>query len=269
MTSSSFARPPLADLASLARHGDLLLNWTLREIKVRYKQSYLGIAWAVLQPLSATIILTLVFSRFLNVPTDGVPHVLFYYTAMLPWALLASALSFGVTSLVNNMHLVKTIAFPREILPLATILVSLVDFFVASVIFVLLAAAYHVPFGTTWLWVPLILLIQLFLMTGMVLYTAAMTVFYRDLRFVVPLGLQLWMYLSPVIYPLSVVPESLRFWYGLNPMAGVIDSYRRVTLLGQPPDAYFLSVAAVVSSIVLFGAYRSFKRAEPDFADLI
>jgi lipopolysaccharide transport system permease protein len=269
MTSSSIARPPHADPASLFRHGELLLNWTLREIKVRYKQSYLGIAWAVLQPLSATIILTLVFSRFLDVPTDGVPHVLFYYTAMLPWALLASALSFGVTSLVNNMHLVKTIAFPREILPLATILVSLVDFFVASVIFVFLAAAYHVPFGATWLWVPLILLIQLILMTGVVLYTSAVTVFYRDLRFVVPLGLQLWMYLSPVIYPLSLVPNGLRPWYGLNPMAGVIDSYRRVILLGQPPDTFYLSVAAVVSCLLLFAAYRSFKRVEPDFADLI
>lgn len=269
MNSSSLAHPQLADLVSLVRHRNLLLNWTLREIKVRYKQSYLGIAWAVLQPLSATIILTLIFSRFLEVPTDGVPHVLFYYTAMLPWALLASALSFGVTSLVNNMHLVKTIAFPREILPLATVLVSLVDFFVASLIFVVLAAAYHVPVGTTWLWMPLILLIQLVLMTGIVLYTSAVTVFYRDLRFVVPLGLQLWMYLSPVIYPLSLVPESLRPWYGLNPMAGVIDSYRRVALRGQPPDAFSLSVAAVVSCLVLFGAYRSFKRAEPDFADLI
>jgi lipopolysaccharide transport system permease protein len=269
MISPSLARPPLADLASLLRHGDLLLSWTLREIKVRYKQSYLGIAWAVLQPLSATVILTLVFSRFLEVPTDGVPHVLFYYTAMLPWALLASALSFGVTSLVNNMHLVKTIAFPREILPLATILVSLVDFLVASVIFILLAAVYHVSVGATWLWIPIILLIQLFLMTGVVLYTSAVTVFYRDLRFVVPLGLQLWMYLSPVIYPISLVPDGLRPWYELNPMAGIIDSYRRVTLLGQPPELFSLSVAAAVSCLVLFGAYRSFKRVEPDFADLI
>jgi homopolymeric O-antigen transport system permease protein len=259
----------LENLSSLLQHGDLLFTWTVREIKVRYKQSYLGISWAILQPLSATIILTLVFSRFLDVPTDGLPHVLFYYAAMLPWTLLASSLSFGVTSLVNNMHLVKTIAFPREILPLATILVSLVDFFVASLIFFLLAAAYHVPIGTAWLWVPLILLIQLVLTAGIVLYTSALTVFYRDLRFVVPLGLQLWMYLSPVIYPVSLVPAGLRFWYMLNPMAGVIDSFRRVTLLGQPPDAFALSVAAVVSSLLLFGAYRSFKRVEPDFADLI
>lgn len=269
MTSSSPAPPPFADLASLVRHRELLFSWTLREIKVRYKQSYLGIAWAVLQPLSATIILTLVFSRFLRVPTDGIPHVLFYYSAMLPWALLASALSFGVTSLVNNMHLVKTISFPREILPLATILVSLVDFLVASVIFVCLAAAYDTPLGAAWLWVPLVLLVQLTLMAGAVLYASAVTVFYRDLRFVVPLGLQLWMYVSPVIYPVSLVPDALRPWYMLNPMAGVIDSYRRVTLLGQAPDAFALSAAALVSSLLLFGAYRSFKRVEPEFADLI
>jgi homopolymeric O-antigen transport system permease protein len=269
MTRAPADRPLLENVLSLARHADLLSSWTLREIKVRYKQSFLGIAWAVLQPLSATIILTLVFSHVLHVPTGGVPHPLFYYAAMLPWTMLATAVSFGATSLVNNIHLVKTIAFPREILPLATVLVSLVDFFVAAVIFVALAAGYGMPLGSTWLWVPAILLVQIVLAAAAVLYTSALTVFYRDVRFVVPLGLQLWMYVSPVIYPVDLVPGGLRRWYMLNPMAGVIDSYRRVTLLGQPPEPFALLAAAVVSAAFFAAAYRYFKRAEADFADLI
>lgn len=269
MTPPPADRSLLANAAVLLRHRDLLLNWTLREIRVRYKQSFLGIAWAVLQPLSATIILTLVFSYFLHVPTGGVPQPLFYYAAMLPWTLLAGAVSFGVTSLVNNIHLVKTIAFPREILPLATLLVSLVDFLVAALIFVAMAAAYRVPMGSTWLWVPGLLLVQLVLTAGVVLYASAVTVFYRDVRFVVPLALQLWMYLSPVIYPIALVPDGWRRWYMLNPMAGLIDSYRSVTLLGRAPDAFPLVAAALTSSALFVFAYRYFKRVEADFADLI
>ena len=259
----------LSGVRELLSHRDLLVNWTVRNIKVRYKQSFLGAAWAVLQPLSSTLVFTLIFSQFLRVPTDGIPYPIFVYSALLPWTFFATAVSFGVTSLIGNMNLVTKVYFPREILPLAAILASLVDFLIASLIFVGMMIFYRVPLSPSFVTVPLILLIQLTLVTGIVLLTSALAVFYRDIRFVVPLGLQIWMYLTPVIYPLSLVPERFRSLYMLNPMAGVIDSYRRVILQGEWPHMTYLLPAAGVSVLLLMGAYSYFKRAEGVFADII
>jgi lipopolysaccharide transport system permease protein len=259
----------LIEIRELLSHRDLLVTWTIRNVKVRYKQSFLGAAWAILQPLSATIIFTIIFSLFVRVPTDGIPYPIFYYSALLPWTFFAAAVSNGVSSLLSNMNLVTKIYFPREILPLAAILSSLVDFVIASLIFVGMMILYQVPVSLSFVFIPLILLVQLTLTLGIVLVTSAMSVFYRDIRFVVPLGLQLWMYLTPIIYPLSTVPERFRSLYMLNPMAGVVDSYRRVILRGEWPQMTFLLLAAAVSIVLLVGAYRYFKRAEKVFADLI
>jgi lipopolysaccharide transport system permease protein len=259
----------LIGIKELVSHRDLLVTWTMRNIKVRYKQSFLGAAWSILQPLSATVILTLIFSRFLRVPTDGIPYPIFYYSALLPWTFLATAVSSGVTSLVSNMNLVTKIYFPREILPLAAILASLVDFLIASLIFVGMIILYQIPSSPSFVTVPLILLIQLTLVTGIVLFTSALTVSYRDIRFVVPVGLQLWMYMTPIIYPLSMVPERFRSLYMLNPMAGVIDAYRRVILQGEWPQMNYLLLGAAVSVALLIVAYYYFKRAEAVFADII
>jgi lipopolysaccharide transport system permease protein len=259
----------LIGIKELVSHRDLLVNWTMRNIKVRYKQSLLGAAWSILQPLSATVILTLIFSRFVRVPTNGIPYPIFYYSALLPWTFFAAAVSSGVTSLVSNMNLVTKIYFPREILPLAAILASLVDFLIASLIFVGMIIFYQIPLSSSFVTVPLILLIQLTLVTGIVLFTSALTVFYRDIRFVVPLGLQLWMYMTPIIYPLSMVPERFRSLYMLNPMAGVIDAYRRVILQGEWPQMNYLLLGAAVSIALLIVAYYYFKRAEAVFADVI
>lgn len=259
----------LIGIKELVSHRDLLVTWTMRNIKVRYKQSFLGAAWSILQPLSATVILTLIFSRFLRVPTDGIPYPIFYYSALLPWTFLATAVSSGVTSLVSNMNLVTKIYFPREILPLAAILASLVDFLIASLIFVGMIILYQIPSSPSFVTVPLILLIQLTLVTGIVLFTSALTVSYRDIRFVVPVGLQLWMYMTPIIYPLSMVPERFRSLYMLNPMAGVIDAYRRVILQGEWPQMNYLLLGAAVSIALLIVAYYYFKRAEAVFADII
>lgn len=259
----------LIEVKALFSHRDLLVSWTIRDIKVRYKQSFLGAAWAILQPLSATLIFTLIFSRFVRVSTDGIPYPIFYYAALLPWTFCSTAISLGVTSLVNNMNLVTKIYFPREILPLATILASLVDFMIASLIFVGMLIFYGIPLKPSFVTLPLVLFVQLALVTGVVLLASTLTVFYRDIRFVVPLGLQLWMYLTPIIYPLSMVPERFRSLYMLNPMAGVIDSYRRVILQGEWPQMSYLLLAAAVSIVLLLGAYSFFKRAEGVFADII
>jgi len=258
-----------ANIQELIRYRELLWIWVIRNIKVRYKQSLLGVAWAILQPLSATIIMTIVFSRFIRVSTDGIPHPIFYYSAMLPWTLSASSISFGTSCLVSNMNLVTKIYFPREILPASAVLASFVDFLIAAVIFVGMMIFYRVPVGLSWIWAPAILLIQILLTLGIVLFASALNVFYRDIRFVVPLGMQLWMYLTPIIYPLSQVPERFRSLYMLNPMAGLIDSYRRIILQAQWPNVTYLSTAAVISVILFLLAYIYFKRAEAVFADLI
>ena len=259
----------LSYIKELLRYRELLWSWVVRNIKVRYKQSLLGIAWAILQPLSATIIMVVVFSRFVHVSTDGVPHPIFYYSALLPWTFSATSITFGTGCLVSNMNLVTKIYFPREILPISAVLASFVDFLIATVIFVAMLVFYRVPVSPSWAWVPAILLIQILLTIGIVLLASALNVFYRDIRFVVPLGMQLWMYLTPVIYPLSMVPERFRALYMLNPMAGLIDSYRRVVLYAQQPNVTYLLMALVISVFVFLVAYMYFKRTEVVFADII
>jgi lipopolysaccharide transport system permease protein len=256
-------------LRELAQYRDLLVNWTIREIKVRYKQSLLGAAWAILQPLAATIVFSIIFSTFVRIPTDGIPYPIFYYSALLPWTFFATSISTGVSSLINNMNLVTKIYYPREIMPLAAILASLFDFLIASLIFIVMMFFYQVPVSLSFLFIPLILLIQFILTLGIVLLGSAIIVFYRDIRFIVPLVIQIWMYLSPIIYPLSRVPERFRFLYMLNPMAAVIDSYRRVILQGEWPQINFLLLAAVLSIVLLVGVYFYFKRSETVFADII
>ncbi|NIV33022.1 MAG: ABC transporter permease, partial [Anaerolineae bacterium] len=226
-----------AYLTELIRARELLFTWTMRDFKVRYSQSILGAAWAILQPLSLMTIYSIIFSVFIKVPTDGdIPYPVFVYAAVLPWSFFANSLNFAIPSLVNNMNLVSKIYFPRETLPLSAIIVSFIDFLFGISVFVLLMLVYRIPVGPTVLLAPLILLIQMILTFGISLVGSAVNVFYRDIRFVIPLALQIWMYLSPIFYSVNVVPERFRPIYLLNPMATLIDSYRRVVLLNQPPN---------------------------------
>lgn len=256
-------------LRNLYQFRDLLWLWTLREVQVRYKQSLLGVAWAILQPLGLTVVFTMVFSRLVRVDTGGVPYPVFVYAALVPWTLLATSLSFGIPSLVNNMNLVTKIYFPREILPLANIGAALLDFGIAAVIFVGMLLIYRVWPGPQAVWVLLLLVIQCVLMMGVTLLGAAVIVFFRDMRFVVPLALQVWMYVTPVIYPAELVPNRFQVYYFLNPMAGIIDGYRRVLTMAEPPQWPYVGLAAVVSLLIFLGGYAVFKRTEPIFADLI
>jgi len=259
----------LSHTKELYDHRDLLRMWTLREIKIRYKQSVLGAAWAILQPLVLMLMFTAVFSVIARVPSDGIPYPVFSYTALLPWTFFSTSISFAVPSLVGNMKLVTNIYFPREVLPLASVIAAFVDFSVASTVFLLLMVFYRVPLHLTLLWVPLLVATQIALILGVVLFASTLIVWYRDIRFVVPLAVQLWMYASPIIYPVSLVPERWRALYMLNPMAGLIESYRRTILHGQPPQALYLGWAALVAVALLLLGYRYFKRSEARFADEI
>ncbi len=251
------------------RARELLMMWTLRDVKVRYKQSVVGIGWAVLQPLSLMLIFTLVFSFIVSVPTGDIPYPLFSYTAVLPWTFFATSIAMGVPSLVSNMNLVTKVRMPREILPMATVLASLVDFAIASLVFVGMIIFYRVSLHWTALWVFPLLGIQIILTVGVVLLGSSLNVLYRDIRFIVPLATQLWMYASPVIYPVDLVPEQLLPIYYLNPMAGIIEGYRLAILEGLPPNLPAVGLSLVVSTVILVLGYRTFKRLEPVFADLI
>ena len=261
----------IAHVQNLFQFRELIGMWAFREIRVRYKQSLLGAAWAVLQPLALMLMFTFVFFRIARIPTDQ-PYPIFSYTALLPWTLFATSISFGVNSLINNMNLVTKTYFPREVLPLGVIGAALFDFLIASSIFVLLMIYYKVPITIHFLWIPVFLVIQIFLMLGIILIGSALTVFYRDVRFIVPLGLQLWMYATPIIYPLKLVEDNLpqfRTLYALNPMVGIVESYRDVILEGVPPNFSDLGLAAAVSIILFIVAYIIFKRLEVLFNDLI
>jgi lipopolysaccharide transport system permease protein len=243
--------------------------WVGREVRVRYKQSLLGVAWAIVQPLFLMLMFTLVFSALVHVPTGGIPYPLFSYAAVLPWVFFASSVNFGTPSLLANMSLVTKAHFPREILPIGAVGASLLDYLVASVLFVVLMAAYAVPLTWTMIWFPFLIVLQIILTLAITLLGASLTVFYHDVRFVVPLALQLWFYATPIIYPLSLVPEKLRPFYMLNPMVTIIDSYRRVLLMGTPPDLIALAGVSALAVVLLIVAYSVFKRLETSFADVI
>ena len=269
MWSRSVGRGAGIESGNCWNAGNLLWMWTWRIVRARYQQSILGGLWAILQPAATVAVFSIVFTRFIHVDTGGVPYVLFSFTTLVPWTLLSTSLTDMVNCLVDNMNLVTKVYFPREILPLAALSARLLDFAIASGVLLIMMAFYAVPFFTSaWLYLPLLVAIQGALIIGLGLAGSALNVFFRDIKHLVALGLQIWLYASPVIYPAAVVPERLRTLYFLNPMAGICEGYRRVLLFGKPPDWTIVISACFALSFAGIG-YWFFKRAEASFADLI
>ena len=258
----------IQNIEELYRFRGLLWVWALREIRVRYKQSILGGIWAILQPFLTMLIFTLIFGVIIKVPTDGIPYPVFFYSALLPWTFFSSSISFAVPSLTNNINLVTKIYFPREIFPIGSIIAAFMDFIVAFIFFLVLLIIYQVPIRSSIIYFPVLLAMQILLTLGISFLGAALIVSYRDIRFIVPLGLQLWMYITPVVYPLSLVPEHLRLFYMLNPMAGIIDGYRSI-LLGKMPQWEYLALETVIIVALFTFGYIYFKNKEASFADII
>lgn len=256
-------------LKNLYHARELLQAWTWRIVRVRYQQSLLGGLWAIVQPLATVAIFSIVFTRFVRIDTGGVPYVLFSFATVAPWSLFSGAFSDCVVSLVQNMNLVTKIYFPREVLPIAAMLARLVDFGIAFALLVILMLYFQAPFaGAIWLYLPVLIVIQLALALGLGLIGAALNVFYRDVSHIIPLGLQIWMYASPIIYPVSMVPADWRPFYYLNPMVGVVESYRAILLYGSAPNPDLVYSAAVAISMLVLG-YWFFKRVELQFADVV
>jgi lipopolysaccharide transport system permease protein len=257
------------NLRELWSYRELIYFLIWRDIKVRYKQTVLGAAWAVLQPLVTMVVFTVVFRKFANVPSDGLPYPIFAYTALLPWQLFAGAVTRSSTGLVGQANLIRKIYFPRLIVPISGTVSGLVDFAVAFVILLGLMVWYGI--APTWgmLAMPIFLLLALATALAIGLWLSPLNVRYRDVGHTVPFVVQLWMFASPVAYPVSLVPEQWRLLYSLNPLAGVIEGFRWALLGKESPDFMVIAVSSAVVLLLLVSGLVYFKRMERPFVDVI
>jgi len=256
------------DLQEIWHYRELLYFLVWREVKVRYKQAALGVAWAVVQPLTTMLIFTAVFGNFAKIPSDGLPYPVFAYAALLPWSYFAEAISRSGVSVVSDTNLIRKVYFPRLILPLASVMTPVVDFCVSFLILLCLMAWYHVI--PTWgvILLPFFLLLALLTALSVGLWLSALNVRYRDVRFIIPFLVQIWMYASPVVYPVSLVPERWRIVFNLNPMVGVIEGFRWALLGKASPDFQAITVSVIGVLVLLIGGLLFFKRMESTFADV-
>ncbi|HYN84262.1 MAG TPA: ABC transporter permease [Pyrinomonadaceae bacterium] len=255
------------DLRDLWRFRELLYFLTWRDIKVRYKQTVMGASWAIIQPLVMMLVFA-VFFGLLRIPTDHTPHLLFFYCGLLPWTFFANAVTQSSVSLVTNSNLITKVYFPRVLIPAATIGACLVDLAVASVILFGLMLYYGFAPGVNLLMLPALVLLTLLLALGLGTWLAALMVKYRDVRHVLPFVFQVWFFLTPIIYPASVVPERWRWVLHLNPMAGVVEGVR-ASVTGRPFDWGALAFSAAATAAVLACSVYAFNRLERSFADVI
>jgi lipopolysaccharide transport system permease protein len=258
-----------AHLRRLSEYGDLLRTLSIHRINVRYRQTLLGVAWAVLQPLLMMVIFAIVFSRLAGISSEGAPYALFAYVALLPWTFFGTAVTSATGSLVSHTQLITKVYFPREILPLTYIIAGLFDFALGLVALAVLMAWFQAPATTAILYLPLLVGLLAAFALAVSLVLSALQVRWRDVGVAMPVLVQVWMFVSPVIYPLGVVPEAWRPLYLLNPIAGIINSFRDVLLRGQAPDPVPLGYAIVVTALALPLAYQVFKRAEATMADIV
>ena len=258
-----------AHLRRLAEYPDLVRTLSAHRISVRYRQTLLGVSWAVLQPLLMMTIFAIVFSRLAGIPSEGAPYPLFAFVALLPWTFFSTSLTSGTGSLVNHTQLITKVYFPREILPFTYVVAALFDFTIGLGVLALLMVWFEAPFTVAILYVvPLVVLLAAWSLAVALVLSAAQ-VRWRDVGVAMPVLVQVWMFVSPVIYPLGVVPDGWRPLYLLNPMAGIINSFRDVLLRGQAPDPTPLLYAVVVTACALLLAYLAFKRTEATMADVI
>jgi lipopolysaccharide transport system permease protein len=240
----------------------------LRDIKLRYKQTLLGAAWAIIQPLCAMLLFTLVFGRLARLPSDNIPYPLFAYAGLVPWTFFANAITNAGNSLVGSTSLVTKVYFPRVIIPAAPVLAGLVDLAIALLLLVPLLFYYQITLTWNLLFLPLFICLGALLAFGVGMLLAALNVKYRDVRYALPFLVQLWLFASPVIYPLSLMPAKWKWILTLNPMTGIIDGVRS-SLFARPFDWAAIGAALVVTFVIVGFAAYFFQRVEDDFADVI
>jgi lipopolysaccharide transport system permease protein len=265
-------RPPtgwrLLDVKELWVYRELLYVLTMRDVKVRYKQTVLGFAWAVIQPVMMMVVFSIFFGRLAQMPSDGFPYPIFVYAALLPWTFFANALTSSANSLVGSSHLISKVYFPRLIIPLSSIGSGLVDFAVATSILLLLMVYYGVGWTLNLLMAPILAVGLVLIALGVGTFFAALNVAYRDFRYVVPFLVQFWLFATPVAYPASLVPTRWQWILYLNPMAGVIEGFRS-TFLGRPFDFSGLLVSLAIAVLLFAAGIAYFEKVERHFADII
>jgi lipopolysaccharide transport system permease protein len=256
-------------LRELWRYRELLFFFVWRDIKVRYKQTILGLLWAIIQPFFTMVIFSLFFGRLAQVPSDGLPYPIFAYAALVPWTFFANALTQASNSLVVGANMLKKIYFPRLTMPIATVLAGVVDFVLAFTVLLLMMFYYGLTPTANALWLPLFLLLALITSLGVGFWLSAMNVQFRDVRYIVPFLTQAWLFATPIAYPSSLLPEFWRPFYGLNPMVGVVEGFRWALLGTETAPGLMVLVSALVAlALFLSGAFY-FRRMEKSFADVV
>jgi len=255
--------------SELWAYRELLYFFVWRDIKIRYKQTAIGAAWAVLQPLLTMIVFTVFFGKLAHVPSEGLPYPIFYYSALLPWMYFAASLQNATNTIVENQRVITKVYFPRLALPLSSVLSGLVDFGVSLLMFIAMMVYFDIRPSAGMLYVPALLLLALLTALGVGLWLSALNAIYRDVRYVIPFLVQFWLFASPVAYPSALVPEKWRWLYGLNPMAGVIEGFRwSLAGLGQPPGGLIL-LSSGGAFLVLLSGVAYFQKMETTIADVV
>lgn len=257
------------NLRELWSYRELLYFFVWRDLKVRYKQTAIGALWAILQPFLTMVVFSLFFGRLAHIPSNGLPHSVFYYSGLLAWIYFAGALQNSTNTMVDNQRVITKVYFPRLLLPMAAVTSGLVDLAIGFVVFLGMLAYYRIAPGPELLLVPLFLLLAVLTALGVGLWLSALNAIYRDVRYIVPFLIQFWMFASPVVYPSDLVPERWRWLYGLNPMAGVVEGFRwTLTGHGQPPNL-LLAVSTGMVVILLAGGVIYFQKMEGTIADVV
>lgn len=264
-------RSRFADLSfgELYEYKDLLYFLVWRDIKVRYKQTVLGVAWVVLQPLIYMIIFSIIFGRLARLPSEGVPYPVFIYSALLPWQLFAYSLAQSTESLVANEKLITKIYFPRILIPMAPIFSGLFDFIISFAVLIIIMLFYKITPSVSLIYLPFFIVLAVFTALGAGLWFTALNVRFRDVRYTIPFLTQVWFYLTPVAYSATLIPQRWHHLYRLNPMVGVVEGFRWVLLNREAPSISTLTVSFVASLLFLASGYLYFQKVEGEFADII
>jgi lipopolysaccharide transport system permease protein len=256
-------------IRELWAYRELIYFLAWRDVKVRYKQTVLGVLWAVIQPFFTMVVFTLLFGQLAKIPTDGIPGPIFYFSALVPWIYFSSTLTNAGMSLVSNSNLLTKIYFPRIILPASVALSNLVDFFIASALFIGFMVYYEIHPGLNLLLWPFLVILLVLLSVSLGLFVAALNVKYRDIKYAIPFAIQLFLFATPIIYPASMVPEKYRWLVSLNPLSGVIEAFRYALVPSRTIDWGLLLFSIGITAIIFVAGVAYFKSAEKVFADIV
>lgn len=256
-------------MKELWRYRELFYFLVWRDVKVRYKQTVLGSLWAIIQPTATMVVFTIFFGRLAKMPSDGLPYPLFAYSALLPWTYLATAVGFAGNSLLSNATLIRKVYFPRAAIPASAVLAGLVDLGIASLVLIGLMFYYHVHPGWPLLLWPVLVALTVMLAMGVGMIFAALNAKYRDIKYALPFFIQIWLFVTPIIYPASLVPERFRVWMLANPLVGLIEGFRAALLPGRAMPWGELGISAAATVVILVAGWAYFHRAQRAFADTI